>query len=795
MGIKRDRMTHLSLKLIFRSWWRSKLFAVISLLSLAVGIACTNLLISYVIYESNIEADNPNKPRIIYMAQDSPLSSGERVSFIVGDIPPRLKELYPEVEDYLRLSVTDNPFIQIGEDTFDPITLLAADPSLPRFFPYETVAGDLTKALSTPGMIALTERQARIFFGKEDPIGKIIRTQSTYNREDLTYEVAAVVKEYPQAYLRFDAITGPGDSFNGGITLLLVNDHFDCQAFPAKLKADKIPTFQGEIGQYYFYTLQESYFQGDTYTQEYIPYIYRNQKDLLYVGLFSAILILVIACFNYVNLSFTRVLQQIRMIYTQKVMGASPGQIRWQLFMDTFLTVCVAFLLSLLLMLDLLPTFNRMMSGRVSIDFFLSGDVLPVIVLFILSLSVIPALYMSARISALSHTGYRELASGGSKQRLIAALSITQFAISIGLVFATITVRGQLALTQTNGDRYKNLIEVTDWTGKHIEAFAQEVRRDPAIEEMCLAKGSLLNFMLRQLIVKDERGNEQYYTLAQFAGDSTFLKVMRLRILSGLSEREASRQYAMPVYINERYAEALVPEGENPVGKPVRLYDADYGKMEKEGEPEAIIAGVIENLYTGTLRQEVYPALTYLKSKEPDRVVLLRVQGEEKAETIARIRSVWEKVNPTVPIQYQDVYEEFMKLNQQTIQLAELLTMYSAISLLLTASGLFGMALYAIERRTKEIGIRKVNGASTGEILRLLSLRFVGWVGIAFLFAIPVTWYLLSRWIESFVYRVELSPWIALFAGGIVLLVTMLTVGWHSYRAATRNPVEALRSE
>ena len=158
-------MTNITLKLIFRSWWRNKLFAVISLLSLTVGIACTNLLITYVIYEAGIEADNPNKPRIVYMAQDSPLTSGEQVSFIVGDIPTRLKAEYPEVEDYLRMSVTDDPFILIGENKFDPITILSADPSLPRFFPYETVAGDLEKALSTPGMIALTETQARRFFG------------------------------------------------------------------------------------------------------------------------------------------------------------------------------------------------------------------------------------------------------------------------------------------------------------------------------------------------------------------------------------------------------------------------------------------------------------------------------------------------------------------------------------------------------------------------------------------------------------------------------------------------------
>lgn len=399
-------MESISLKLIFRSWWRNKTFAVISLLSLAAGITCTNLLISYVIYESRIEAHNPNKSHIIYMAQDSPLTSGEKVSFIKGKIPVQLKDQYPEVEDYLRLNIENAASITIGEKRFDPISIVRADPSFPRFFPYKVMAGDINKALTQPNAIALTEYQAKIFFGNEDPIGKTFSAKYAYENETITYEVAAVIKEYPQSFLKFNALAGTTSQFNGGPTLLLVNDLFNIDTFTQKLKDDKVPTFNG-TGQYYFYTLQESYFQEQTYTQEYIPYIHRNQKDLLYVGLFSAILILVIACFNYANLSFSRILQQVKMIYTQKVMGASAGQIHRQLFLDTFLTVLIAFFLSLLLTLDFLPAFNRIVSGRISLGFFFSGQVLPVIVALILALSIIPSLYMSHKINSLSHSEYK----------------------------------------------------------------------------------------------------------------------------------------------------------------------------------------------------------------------------------------------------------------------------------------------------------------------------------------------------------------------------------------------------
>ena len=483
------------------------------------------------------------------------------------------------------------------------------------------------------------------------------------------------------------------------------------------------------------------------------------------------------------------------MIYTQKVMGASAGQIHRQLFLDTFLTVLIAFFLSLLLTLDFLPAFNRIVSGRISLGFFFSGQVLPVIVALILALSIIPSLYMSHKINSLSHSEYKSFTTGTRKRTIIGGLSILQFAISIALVFATLTVRQQLTLTQTNGERYRDLIEIADWNGNHIQTFSEEIRRYPSIEEMCLSRSGIIQFNLRTMVLKDENGNELNYTLGQYEGDSTFLKVMKINILQGLSEREALKQYSTPVYINEQYARLLVPKGENPVGKPVRLYDTEFGKMEKEGEPIAIIAGIVENLYTGTLRQEVYPSLTYLTHTPPYNLVQIRLKKERRAETLALLQQTWEKINPNVPFEYQDIYEEFMLSNRKTIELAHLLIMYSIISLLLTAFGLFGMALYAIQQRTKEIGIRKVNGATAGEILYLLNRRFIGWVGIAFAIAVPITWYSLSCWLENFVYRVDISIGTCLLSGGIVLMVTPLTVSRHSYKAASRNPVNTLRSE
>lgn len=789
------RMESISLKMILRSWWRNRLFSTISLISLAIGIACTNMLISYVIYESGIESGNPNSSNIVYMSQDSPMTSGQRVSFIVGDIPAQIKDRYPEVDDYLRLGMSDCSAVCIEDKQYGSLSILNADPSLPKFFPYRVIMGDLNRAITEPNCIALTERIAKRLFNTESPIGKSFTVKLSNNNRSINYEVTAVIEEYPQAILKFDAITGTGSEYYGGITMLLVNGKFDIDGFADKLKADKIPTLQGNIGRYYFNNLQESYFQQDSYTQESIPYIHRNQKELLYIGLLSAILILAIGCFNYANLNLSRVIKQMRMIYTQRVMGASNIEIHRQLFLDTFLMVVAAFMLSLLITLDLLPTFNQTVSGRITISFFFSGKVLPVIMLLVLFLSIVPSLYMSHKINSLSHSDYRLMSAGKGKQGIISILSIAQFAIAIGLLFATITAHRQLNLTKFNGNRYRGLIEVWDWSGKYLDRFANEIERLPQIKEWCLSKSSVINFSMRQIIMRDENDNELYYSLAEYGGDSRMLDILRVDIKSGMSVDEAMIRFNRPVYINQRYAELMIPKGENPVGKPVRMFDADFGAMEKNDSPTAMIAGIVENLYTGTLRQEVYPSLSFISNEAPYYVMHIRLDDNSLGEELKLLKESWDRVCPEAQFTYQDVYSSFMAANRKTTELAGLLTMYSMISLLLTAFGLFGISLYAVEQRTKEIGIRKVNGARTIEVMILLNSRFIKWSAIAFCIAAPITWLALSEWLENFVYRVQISPLICLLSGLIVLLIIVLTVSWHSYRAAASDPVKALRSE
>ena len=799
-------MKTIAFKLVLRSWWRNKTFSVISIVSLAIGIACTNLLAVFTIHEYNIEAGNPKKDRILMLSQDSPMKSGEKVMYADVSIPGMLKERYTEVEDFLRMSAQTVKYITIDNRKQSPISLVEMDASLPGFFPYKVLNGNLTEALTQPNKLALTEEAARKLFGRTNPIGKIIyfslpdkalSTQGSPNNEH-AYQVAAVIKDREQSFLNLDAITGISDSFFGGPCLLLMNETTDSNSFEAQLKKDKIPTLQMDLGNYYLNSLQDSYFQPAS--QQSIRYINYRQPMLLYVGLISAVLILLIACFNYINLNFSRLLQQIRMIHTQKLMGATTKEINRQLFIDTFLTVLIAFFFSLLITHDLLPIFNSIVNGRLHTAFFFNWQSLPLICGFILLLSIVPAAYMSRKISRLSGSGYKEFFTGNKKRKIVTSLSIAQYVISIGLIIATLTVNDQISFIRRGGENYQSLIEIGNWQedGSYIRPFARELRKHPEIEHVSLAGGSILNSWIVQMVLKNDDGSESYVPQINYFGDSGILEALQLKVLKGLSPEKALEKYARPVYINEKYADILIGKGEDPIGKPLNVFDNEFREGNEGGSssPATTIAGIVNNLYTNSLEEEVSPFTIQINNNEEStfNYIYIRLNGE-KEKSIATIRQVWNEVNPGKYFSYQDVYQYFLSRNHKATELSKLLLMYSIISIFLTCFGLFGMALYATEQRTKEIGIRKVNGATRSQIMLLLNRQFINWISIAFIIAIPVTWLLMNRWLESFVYRTDIGIGVYLTGGLFVLLITLLTVSWHSYKAASSNPVNVLKSE
>lgn len=785
---------NVTLKMILRSWWRNKVFFLVSVASLALGLACTNLLMTYFVHEHGLEGSNPDRDRIVFLRQDDPMNEGKRVAYAAADIPQRLKDSYAEVEDYLRLGKLDMLSCKVdGQKVDGSLILLSADTTLTRFFDYRTAQGSLEQVLHRPDQVALSAACARRLFGGGEAFGRHIEVQSE-SRGRQTYQVAAVLEERGQSLLQFDMLTAQTSDYWGGPTLLKLSPGADAVRLTDKINADQVPTLMPGQTKYHLDPLEAVCFTTpDDASQQTLDYISQTPVQTLYISLLAAVLILVIACCNYTNMSLSRLLQQLRMIHVEKLMGGTLRSIRLQLFGDAFLTVVLAFILSMLLVNDCLAVFNGLLGSRLTMGFFFSSRMLPWLLVFVLVMSVVPAWYISRRLSRLSFSQYRTLYGGRRKQRFVAVLVTVQFAISIGLLLATLTARRQMRLTERQADRYADCIEIGDGFGAPLAPLKAEIeKRVQGIESVTLSNGPVLNAWIRQLTVKRPDGSEVHTNLLALEGDTSLLHTLRMEQLSGERPARLLEQMARPVLVNESFVRQLVPAGTDPVGRSLREFDAEAD------DSLAVVAGVIRDFSVNSLEEAVTPLVVSLLSEsglQKAACLQIRLRPESRTEALQQIESVWDEMNSGQPFRYTDMHREFMERNEKVLSLSHLLTFYALIGLLLTGFGLFGIAWYATRQRIREISIRKVHGATRGQIIWLLNKPFCLYAAVAYVLAMPVAWWLMQRWLEQFAYRAPLSVGIFVWPLVVVWGVSALIVCLQGWMLSRVKAVEAMKNE
>lgn len=791
---KNVMILNVTLKMILRSWWRNKVFFLVSVASLALGLACTNLLMTYFVHEHGLEGSNPDRDRIVFLRQDDPMNEGKRVAYAAADIPQRLKDSYAEVEDYLRLGKLDMLSCKVdGRKVDGSLILLSADTTLTRFFDYRTAQGSLEQVLHRPDQVALSVACARKLFGGGEAFGRHIEVQSE-SRGRQTYQVAAVLEERGQSLLQFDMLTAQTSDYWGGPTLLKLSPGADAVRLADKINADQVPTLMPGQTKYHLDPLEAVCFTTpDDASQQTLDYISQTPVQTLYISLLAAVLILVIACCNYTNMSLSRLLQQLRMIHVEKLMGGTLRSIRLQLFGDAFLTVVLAFILSMLLVNDCLAMFNGLLGSRLTMGFFFSSRMLPWLLVFVLVMSVVPAWYISRRLSRLSFSQYRTLYGGRRKQRFVAVLVTVQFAISIGLLLATLTARRQMRLTERQADRYADCIEIGDGFGAPLAPLKAELeKRVQGIESVTLSNGPVLNAWIRQLTVKRPDGSEVHTNLLALEGDTSLLHTLRMEQLNGERPARLLEQMARPVLVNESFVRQLVPAGTDPVGRSLREFDAEAD------DSLAVVAGVVRDFSVNSLEEAVTPLVVSLLSEsglQKAACLQIRLRPESRTEALQQIESVWDEMNPGQPFRYTDMHREFMERNEKVLSLSHLLTFYALIGLLLTGFGLFGIAWYATRQRIREISIRKVHGATRGQIIWLLNKPFCLYAAVAYVLAMPVAWWLMQRWLEQFAYRAPLSVGIFVWPLVVVWGVSALIVCLQGWMLSRVKAVEAMKNE
>ncbi len=776
-------------KLIFRNWWRNKTFTLISIVSLTVGIAFFNLLFSFVVYEQGIEKNNPNYKQMVWAMQDMPSSPGEKVAYMRGGIPEQMKVTYPEVEDYLQLNNSVIQYIEVDNQRFDPIVIINVSSSFTSFFPFELLYGSWD-ALNNPQSMVVSDNQAQKLFGKADVIGE----QLTICEEDFeagvrkTYTIGAVTKSRKQSAITFDALICDPKTNWGGPTLLMMPEETNLKHFEEKVKGDDIPTLAG--GQYYFVSLNDAL--SSRYQQQGLPYWHYRNDTLLMVGLISALLLLIIALFNYLNISFSRLLQQVKILQIQKLMGAKQIDLRLQIFLDTLFIVSISFLLALPLMHDLLPLFNQVVDVEFSSSFFYSNGFFPILIFLLLLVTIVPSWMTSRWITRSSGSEIRNFFIT-KKHRWIGWMVTMQFVISIALIIATITINKQVGLVKKHGARYQNLIEIEKGTAEgnqELQKTAKQLTDISGVDELSMGNMSLINSWIMHGTLKRENREEFQTMILRLGGDDELIRLLRVQQIAGQPWETITNSHPNSVFINQSFANKLHILPEKLIGEPLSKYFISNDSV-------SIIAGVVEDFYFSSLEDEVMGVLIERLPNYAETLttMLIRLDGKDNRMAIASIKEVWQQTYPNEYFTYTDIEDAFIKSNSKIFEMERLLQMYSLISILLTCFGLFGISFYTVRQRTKEIGIRKINGAGTFQILWLLIKPMLLWLGVGFLIALPLSWYFIEKWLQQFEYRVEVSVVPFLLALVLVVSVTLLTIGWHVWRTVRTNPVKSLRSD
>ncbi len=772
------------LKLILRSWCRNKLFMMVSIISLTVGLACTNLLTAFVLHEYNVEGENENRERIFQLTQRLPGNTGKdmQTSFVYN--VQGLQD-FPEIEQMLHMSKKLH-FAKASTDEFIEAEMVKSDSLFMHFFPVEVVSGQLEDALKRPDCVAVSEEFAKKCFGTTNCVGKVLQME---NNE--TLNVVAVFNLKKQSCMKIDLLSN-GELKGSVGAFIMLKEGTDKEAFRKKYEATELPTLLGK-GHYELYTLQEAYF--DKHVNNGL--LERRDMTLLTVAAVAALLVLFIGCFNYVNLNFSRMLRQVKMLRIEGIMGAKPQQLRQQLFLDTFLLLMIAFLLSLLMCNDLLKIFNHLIHSNLSIGYLFSAQVLPLLLLMVGILSVIPATYVSYKVQGLTESSYRSFYTGRRRQLIVGGLVTLQFIISMALVSTYFVLQGQLGMIREIGDYTKNVYE---FSGERelqppLSSWWEEVKQIPGVVAAAPSMSGLSCSSIGDAL--DENQPDMLTWIEWHIECMEFPKVYQLEIADMDRAMQLIKTEEVGILINETYKKLIVPEGEDPVGQPIYKYLNDGSSIKSTVNEQWKVAGILKDFNKGSMNHPVLPLIMTVSTQPTvsQYTLAVRLDGKNNEQAIRRIQRLWEEKYPGKMLQTKDMHEFFLSMNIRTYNMADIITVYSGISLALTLFGLFGITRYAIEQRRREIAIRKVHGAHKRQILWMLNRPFMGYIGIAFIISTPITYYLIMKWLEGF--HEHISPNMMHFVSAllIVTFITFVMIGLNSYHTVKEKVIESMKIE
>ena len=787
-------------KIAWRNLKKNRLYTFINIIGLTVGIVSCLLIGVYIKHELTYDNFHQKRDKIVRVTMEYNMGGESQKMAVTGlKVGPQFKRTFPEVVDYVRVLKTPK-IVKRNNLIFDERSFIFAEPSFFNIFSFGLIKGNPASALSSPDKMVITEATAKKYFGGENPIGQVLKVG------DKNYTVSAIAANPPSnSQIKFDFLVPfsaedvkKEEYFSANyITYLLLKDKNQLQPLQRKISDYMKIVDRDEMkmeGSHFLHLYLEPLTKVHLYYN--LPGDLEPGGNMTYIYILSivALLILVIACVNYINLSIAQSAGRGAEISIRKVMGAGKSQLFTQFIGEALLITFIGIILAVSSLYFVLPYFNQLSGIEFGYSIFFNpvimGGLLILALLIALFAGAYPALLLSnIKLVKILKAGFSFTSGKATRKSLI----IFQFVISIFLIITTVIILQQLGYIRNKDIGYNKsnvaVIPVGYSMLNQIDALKKEIRNIPGVESIASANNEPVNVTWGDGITT---GDGKSLAVNALPADEDFIKTMQLKLVAGsdfnhddvlqIDTTNSGKNFRYSFMLNESAVKALGWTPQEAIGKQI-----------SKNSP-GIIKAVVKDFNFKSFHTPISPLLIFLDHFQT-RDLFVRINSNNTSNTIKSIETVWKKRVTGRPFEYKFLDDDYDALYRTEQRTATVFTTFSALAILLACLGLFAITAYSVVQRTKEIGIRKVLGANITGIIVLISKDFLVLVLIATVIASPVAWYVSHQWLQDFAYRISVHWWVFILAGAGSLIVAACTVSVQALKAALANPVKSLRSE
>lgn len=801
------------IKVALRNLLRNRAFSVINIAGLAIGMASCLVILLYLQHELGYDRYNEKANRMVRVTFRGTVQ-GEKMNeaTVMPPVAQTLKADYPEVEAATRLRDAGSPVVSYQEKRFRDSKVAYVDANFFQVFTLILQQGNAQTVLQQPHTVVVTQSMAEQYFGAEDAVGKVLRMEGV----DQPFTVTGVVENVPaNSHFHFDmfaAMTGLPEAQSSSwmtsnfFTYLVLAEGSDYRQLEAKLPQaiDKYlgPQMQQAMG----LTLSDFRNQGndlglflqpltDIHLSTTIVNPLAPGGNRQYIYLFSAIavFILLIACINFMNLSTAGATKRAREVGIRKVMGSAKSSLVGQFLAESMLLTALALCLAVGLVILVLPFFNALIGIPLSMNPATHPWLVPGLLAVGLTTGILAGSYPAFFLSSFQPIAVLKgkLTAKSSAFGLRSGLVVFQFMISVALIVGTLVVYSQLAYIQHKqlGFDKEQVLILPDIgpLGQQLAVFRQQLAQDPRVRSISasgyLPAGASFN---NNFFVSPEGNPAQIIKTLRYDIDEQYLPTLGMDIVQGRNFSSEFRSDSAGVILNETAVKAL-GFGKLALGSSITHA---FGSGQQRTYR---VVGVVRDFHFRSLHEPISPVAMVLSGSAGN--IIVKASTGDLSGLLATTRAHWNELTANEPFLYSFLEERFAQSYRTEQKTGLLLGIFAALTMLVACLGLFGLALFMTDQRTKEIGVRKVLGASVVGIMGLLAREFLKLVLVAIVIATPIAWYFMNQWLADFAYRIDLQWWMFVAAGAVAIVIALLTVGFQSVRAALANPVKSLRSE